>query len=388
MWLLVVYAYWRGEVSRRWAWATGALFGLALATKHNAFFIPPTLALHWLLTQGLSVLRKQGPVPFARAIPRSFWSMALLGPLVFYLHWPYLWHHPVDRVRFWVEFHLQHVHYAWYYLGDLMREPPFPVEYPWVVTAMTVPLAIVVAMTTGYAAKLAALGRWAVGRMRKADVPALSSDDWLLILNGVVSFAIIAPPNVPHFGGEKHWMPSMPFLGILAGEVVARAARLLATKLPPSLPSFAAPVALGALIFAPALWGTVSIGGYGTSFYNEATEGQPGAAALGMQRQFWSNNVTGVLPWLNEHAPEGAKVFFHEVTHDSLLAYREDHMLRADIQFAGGPGDADFACYQYHQEFRFWEYAIWTQMKTQWPVYGLYLDEVPNIECYQRGYGF
>ena len=24
-------------------------------------------------------------------------AMATFGPAIFYLHWPYLWHHPVDR---------------------------------------------------------------------------------------------------------------------------------------------------------------------------------------------------------------------------------------------------------------------------------------------------
>jgi len=30
--------------------------------------------------------------------------------------------------------------------------------------------------------------------------------------------------------------------------------------------------------------------------YGELAGGTPGAATLGMQRQYWSNNVTGVLP--------------------------------------------------------------------------------------------
>ena len=77
-------------------------------------------------------------------------------------------------------------------------------------------------------------------------------------------------------------------------------------------------------------------------------------------------------------------MFFHEVTGDSIHAYQQDGLLRGDIQMAGLE-QADIACYQYHQEFRFWEYAIWTQFHSQWPAYGLYLDEVPNIECYERG---
>jgi hypothetical protein len=341
---------------------------------------------HWLLTRGMWLLRDRGPVAFFRSIPLAFWSMAVLGPVVFYLHWPYIWHAPVERVGFWISFHLRHDHYAWYYLGTLMREPPFPVIYPFVVTAMTVPLAIVVAMASGYGSALVQGVRSlaAVARKRSTEVDA---DIWLLLINGVVSLAIIAPPSVPHFGGEKHWMPSMPFLCILAGAVIARGAALLASRLVFPRSRAVLTSLLAALALAPALLGCIHIGGFGTSFYNALTGGSPGAASLGMQRQFWSNNVTGVLPWLNENAPPHARVFFHEVTGDSFRAYQQSGMLRGDIQFAPLE-QADLACYQYHQEFRFWEYAIWTQMRSRWPVYGLYLDEVPNVECYQRDHAW
>ena len=43
MWLLVVYLFWRAEEDLRFAPWTGVAFGLALATKHNAFFLPVVL---------------------------------------------------------------------------------------------------------------------------------------------------------------------------------------------------------------------------------------------------------------------------------------------------------------------------------------------------------
>ena len=387
-WLFVVYAYWRAETSRRWVVLCGILFGLALATKHNAFFLPVVLAGHWIVARGWYVFRQRGFAGFVKAIPNSFWSMAALGPVVFYLHWPYIWHHPVDRVGFWIAFHLHHVNYAWYYLGDLMREPPFPVFYAWVVTALTVPIALIAAMATGLLSTLWVAVRDAVATFRaKAEPTSAQSDTWLLLINCIAPIAILMPPEVPRFGGSKHWMAAMPFLCILAGVVVVRMARLIAERFNDSRALDPALAALFVLVLAPGAWGLVHIGGYGTSYYNELAGGQPGAAALGMQRQFWSNNVTGVFGWLNENAPQRARVFFHEVTGDSFRAYQANGMLRRDIQFSGLE-QADIACYQYHQEFRFWEYAIWTNMHTRWPAYGLYLDEVPNIECYQRDRAF
>jgi 4-amino-4-deoxy-L-arabinose transferase-like glycosyltransferase len=44
MWLLVVYAFWRALEDKRWGVLCGVFFGLALATKHNALFLPFVLA--------------------------------------------------------------------------------------------------------------------------------------------------------------------------------------------------------------------------------------------------------------------------------------------------------------------------------------------------------
>jgi hypothetical protein len=103
-----------------------------------------------------------------------------------------------------------------------------------------------------------------------------------------------------------------------------------------------------------------------------------------MQRQYWSNNVTGVLPWLNAHCPPGARVFFHEVNFESYRAYLQSGQLRADIQYAGGPGDADYAALQWHREFRDREPETWNAFGTHRPAFGLYIDEVPQVVVYAR----
>jgi len=204
-------------------------------------------------------------------------------------------------------------------------------------------------------------------------------------VNALASIALISLPNVPHFGGVKHWLPSMPFLALLGGTSVARAARMGCDALlarAPRLPKPAVSSALFALLLAPALIGLWRVHPYGTSFYGELAGGIPGAASLGMQRQFWSSNVTGVLPWLNEHAPYGARLYLHEVI--SFGDYQRNGMLRADLRPAGGPQDADLAVYQYHQEFREQEMNIWQVFGTTKPVTGLYVDETPQIVVYRR----
>jgi len=447
MWLLVVYTFWRAMESRLWGVLCGVAFGLALCTKHNALFLPFVLtpfalwrawqesksspeARTWAwrfvgLFAAVSVLYAflyvaLGPAGFQKKfIPLSphmllfvglaalaVWvlrelhrvhaatarallpvvTMAVFGPILFYLHWPYLWHHPVDRTAWYLNFHATHNHYAWFYLGDLMRSPPFPLSYVVVKTALTVPTSLFVPMVVGW---LTVVGRGLLSLPARTRewVRRPSTTELLVAVNAVASIAVISHPRVPHFGGVKHWLPSMPFLGILAGMAVVSGCTALVERLRarrPTLPFAAVAVPVFALLMAPALMGLVRVFPYGTGFYSELAGGLPGAASLGMQRQFWSSHVTGVLPWINEHAKPGARIYLHEVTGYSFLHYQENGMLRRDLRMVGSPFDADIVAYQYHQEFREHELNTWQAFGTRTPVTGLYLDETPQIVVYQR----
>jgi len=446
MWLLVVYAFWRALEDRNWGVLCGVFFGLALCTKHNALFLPFVLAPFalwraWAASEGnpaartgvgrvlglfasvavlyVLLLVALGPEDFQRKFlllsPHTLLfvglavgslgmlhflneesaptalallplaTMAAFGPVIFYLHWPYLWHAPVERTAWYLNFHATHNHYAWFYLGTLMREPPFPLAYVLVKTALTVPTSLFVPMVTGW---LVLAGRTVLSLFARtrAWVRMPSLAEGLVGVNAVASILIISHPDVPHFGGVKHWLPSMPFLGLLAGVAVTRGCEALVERLRPrwprvSLAAVAAPVF--ALLMLPALIGLVRVFPYGTSFYSELAGGVSGAASLGMQRQFWSSNVTAVLPWINQHAPRNGRVFLHEVNGLSFRDYQRNGMLRGDLQQAG-PFDADIAAYQYHQEFREHEFNVWESFGTRTPATGLYLDETPQVVVYQR----
>lgn len=433
MWLLVVFCFVRAlEKPRWWIW-TGLAFGAALATKHNAFFIPVVLipfslwrgwreskaseqaralllqingvyiagvvafavlvlalgqqrflagfiplSPHVVIFVGASaaagvLLRRLYAVhvPTFRAVAPLV-AMAVAGPLIFWLHWPYLWHHPVDRAAWYFAFHATHNHYTWYYLGELLREPPFPLDYVVMVTALTVPTAFFVPMVLG----LGGVG-W---RTWKREATLLEG---LIVANAVASIAIISQPDVPHFGGVKHWFPSMPFLAMLAGLALERAAaslhawrRVLARE--------ATVAVVAGLCCVSGLIATWRVYPYGTSFYSELAGGLPGGASLGMQRQFWANNVTGVLPWINENAKAGERVYLHECHGGQIHDYQKNGMLRTDLQFVGDPFSADLVAYQYHQEFREHEFNTWQALGTTKPVTGLYVDETPQVIVYRR----
>jgi len=443
MWLLVVYLFWRAEEDVRFAPWTGLAFGLALATKHNAFFLPLVLIPFGVLTawraagsEGRNILLRMGWVAAAFLAfvglllavsgkegvlqswqllsPQTFGvaallvtltalavqlrrqdqaafvpvaplvAMGLLGPAVFYVHWPYLWHHPVDRLAWYFEFQATHYHYAWTYFGEVLRGPPYPLAYVFVVTALTLPISLLLPMAAGLLrATLRVVGDLVPALGRR--VGAGGATEWLLWVNALFSIILISHPEVPHFGGVKHWLPSMPFLALLAGREFDRAVAGLsqALRLPPRR-AIAASAVLGALVLLPAFTLTVHVHPYGTSAYGELAGGIPGAASLGMQRQYWSNNVTGVLPWIDANARPGARVWLHEVNGLSFRDYQRNDMLRKDVVPVGGPEDADLAAVQYHQEFREQEVLVWQAFGTWVPATGLYLDETPQVVVYRR----
>ena len=107
-------------------------------------------------------------------------------------------------------------------------------------------------------------------------------------------------------------------------------------------------------------------------------------ASVLMHRQYWSNNVTGILPWINAHARKGARVYLHEVTGSGFRDYQVNGMLRRDLKAAGGPERADIVAYQYMPEFRDTEFQTWNILRTMTPVSGLWLDETPQVVVYER----
>ena len=336
------------------------LYGCALAVKHNAWFLPPVLLVHGLFLKAPLRRRALLTLPFL-----------LLSPLVLFAFWPLLWHDPIRHLGDWIAFHLHHVHYAWYYLGNELRAPPFPHEYPLVVVALALPLPTALLLFTSGGSLVLSFLRRRIEPLRLLEL-ALAGGALLPFLTG----------DTPIFGGLKHWLGFLALLTPEAASLLERAARSAAAS---NLVSWPRAVALAsAATLLPGLWQIAHLHPYGTSAYGELAGDLPGAASLGMQRQYWSNNVTAVLPWLNANAPNGARIFFHEVNAESVRAYQQSGQLRKDLRQADGPGDADYAALQWHREFRDREPETWNAFRTRRPATGLYLDETPQIIVYAR----
>jgi len=418
MWLLTVYAYFRSLEHARWGVYAGLIFGLALATKHNAWFIPALLLLHYLMVVWSDVSLRPFHPP---RIPLVFLAMALLGPLVFLLHWPWLWFDTVNHLKGYFAFHLHHSYYNIEYLGRNWGPPPLPISYPFGMTLFTVPITLLGLCLAGLwlygrTPLLSWLSRFLSVRPPPYDSPFRypARRSWirpgkgldplvgrLLLINAVFPLALIALPSTPIFGGTKHWLSAYPFIALLAGVALSRlyrAVMLRARRSAVDEGSAAAPapprsrilvgLALVLLPVAPGAISTFLTHPFGLSQYSAVAGGPAGGADLGLNRQYWGYAVRNILPWIDRTMKHSANVYFHDTNFDSYGAYVRDGLLRPDIRYAGMERPAiiasDYAMVDQELHFNKYDYWIWDAYGTTTPIRVLTLDGVPLLSVYRR----
>jgi hypothetical protein len=402
-WLATIYAYWRSLNHQRWAPATGLLWGLALCTKLNAFFIPVVIFAHWLTSQwrhfGFDSQSGRVQLP---DIPTAFYWLTGLGPLVFYALTPRFWFDTTARVGQYLSFHLNHVHYPVQYFHQNIQFPPLPISYPWVMTLVTVPATILLAALLGvgaFADKFSTFQRlraWGASLPNLECPPALDhrhrATFWLVGLNALFPIALISAPDTPIFGGTKHWMPAMPFIAIFAGAgtvwAAVELARLLAERFSVSLvASRRTLVTLVTLLtLAPAATATAHNHPFGTSYYNTLVGGVRGAADAGMFRQFWGYTSRQALPWLNEHAPKQSSLWLHNTTGFAWWFYKNEGVARNDLRSVPRRR-SDFALFHQQRAFVHQQAKLWKDYRTFTPAYVVEHDGVPLLSTYRRPSG-
>jgi hypothetical protein len=374
LWVAVVYAYWRALQDPRWGWRAGVLCGLALATKLNAFFIPFGLLAHFVW---ISIRRRRIPDI------RVFVWMATLGPLVFLACWPWLWFDTVARFREYAAFHLHHVYYNMEYLGRNYNKPPFPLSFPYVMTALTLPVTTLALALGGALAMLRALP--AELREDRALRTDRLGTGFLVAINALFPMAIITVTRAPIFGATKHWHTTIPFLALLAG--YGWHALVAALPVHRGRRRWLAP-ALGVLVCAPAVAETVRAHPYGLTHYNLLAGGPPGGADLGMNRQFWGYATRGILPWIDQHAAPHAPIYWHDTNQSQLNMDVRQGYLREDVWNTGleepGVKASSMAMVIHEKHFNKYEYWIWDFYGTAHPSLVLDDEGVPIVTVYER----
>lgn len=376
--VLVTYAFWRSLRSRAWVIGVGLAWGVALAAKHNATFLPVTLAVAYAGARACDFRLVRGALRLPD-LPFAFIAMALLGPLVFFLFYPYGWHDPIQRIGDYYGYHLHHEHYPVEYFGTLQVAPPFPLHFPFVMSGVTIPLVILACGTLGLAVML---GRIVVSLWRARTVTSVTDEigPWLLVTATLVPPMLIALPTVPIFGGTKHWITMMPFFCLLAAWVVWNAAQLAFERLDRTRWVAAAALVVVAVLL-PVIE-TARSHPLGHTYFNELAGGHQGGAALGMSRTFWGGDGRGLLDRLNREAVKGARVFTDRMNQDDFMAYQRDGLLRADLLWVIDLRRANWALINHQREYRDNEYEVWSLTGRRQPIAVLQPDGVAIASLY------
>jgi len=394
MWILCVYVHWRAQDRRNigWALATGVVFGLALETKLNSWFLPFALAPHALFVHRHAIARSLAAGRLS--IPTSLVSMAVVGPLVFLALWPYLWNDTFARVQWYVEFHLHHEYYNMEFLGKNYFGPPSPKGYLPLMVLATVPGVTLLLFGLGAVDRAIAafrrLSAWARRLLRQpADTPRGDplETDLLLFLSFAVAVGPFFLPTTPIFGGTKHWLPAYPVLALVAGrgfDLVASAMRSAFLALSERRRA-TAECALWASVFLAPLAVTLHSFPFGLSSYVPLVGGTAGGADLGLNRQFWGfTSQNAAEEFLNAKAPRGASVYIHDTTWDAWARMQQEGRVRRDLHPVGSPSEANEALVEHELHMNEVDYSIWVALGTDAPAYIVKHDGVPIVSVYER----
>jgi len=373
LWVWSLWAFERAWRGRPWTVVlAGFVFGLALAAKLNALFLPFVFGALVLAERPRDFLPRwrrslDGRLEFlGPALSWRLIGVGVLGVLVFFALWPWLLPDPIDRVAEYLRFHMGHEHYPASYFGELLVAPPFPVSFPWVMTLFTVPSPLLVLGGVG-------LG-WTAIELRDGARRGRST---LLLMGGLLPLLLISLPSTPIFGGTKHWYNGMPALCILGARVAVDGWRV-------ALPEGGRRPLVGALgllvLLAPGAFGAARVHPNGIAFYNELAGGVRGGAALGMQRAFWGY----VGEPLFVDLPGAGGVFFNRTNFDSYRMYKREGRLSERIRYRNGPERADAALHFEQPEHGEVQGEIWQELGTR-PVATVEQDGVTLAELYVRG---
>ena len=268
----------------------GIFWGLLMLTKVQGILLPPLL-IGWAFWH----YRGKAILPLA--------IYGLVGCVVFFLGWPWLWLDPVNNtLQYLGKASDRPTLYVWY-LGERFADKAVPWHFPFVMLATTVPVFVLVA----FAARL----------VRRH----LESVEQLLLASVVWPLIIFALPGTPVYDGTRLFLVIMPAIALLA----ARGLMLLWSGVEPSdeTPSskrslgriVAASIAVLAMIVVPRV-----LSPFALCDYNLLIGGPSGAYAAGLESSYWSDGLNGDF-W--NQVPEDSTVYIAPVCHQFQIGDME-----------------------------------------------------------------
>lgn len=268
---------------------SGVVLGLLLLTKVQGIFLPVLLFL-WSVAQ----FRWKSIRPLA--------VFGIVGAIIFFVGWPWLWLDPVKNVMTYLGRTTERqTLYCWYF-GQRFADKEVPWHFPFITTLISLPV-------------------WTLSGLILRSVRAtLDSTEKLLLLFVLMPLTVFAVPGVPVYDGTRLFLIVMPPLAILAARgfslwLVAHSGTNQAIPASGGERYLGRRVFVGILVVCVPLYWTMQP--LAISQYGPLAGGNRGADRLGMEAGYWSDALNSEF-W--NQVPENSVVYVAPVSHQFQLS--------------------------------------------------------------------
>lgn len=399
MWLLTVWCFWRGLHNRKYALLSGVIFGFALSTKLNAFFIPITLSLWFLISfrheikaKILSIKSDLEGLSRFDPLTITLISIFVIAPLVLFLTWPWLWS-VLRRFGLYLKFHATHGHISVYYLGKTYKTAPW--HYPFVLTAVTLPIPILIFSLFGAFKGL------------KRIILSNDGKTFLFLLNAFIPLLLISLPT-PTYDGIRLFMPAFPFIAALAGIGASMLYERAVAQFNSKERRWVRVTLTGLIILflvAPGLHTYVRTDPYEGVYFNSLVGGTGGALKKGFEIEYWQQAYLEAVRWLDQQVKgeENLKVYvsvgsaminFYKHGDIGKIAKNEEKgfdipdwikeqkgILSEKVRLAETRSSADYIMFITRQGA--FTNKDWKLFRKKDPIYDFKVDGAPVVQVYE-----
>ncbi len=278
---------WRNHI------CVGVMFGLALLTKIKEVLLPIPLAI-WTVWRW----RTRAIVPLL-----ACW---LVGGIVFFVGWPWLWLDPVGNAVAYFASTTERASLAVWYLGQQFADKSVPWHYPWVMSAVTIPVG-----TLG----LACYGIW----LNRATLRRPTREA-LLLGNILFPLVVFSLPGVAVYDGVRLFLMVFPLLAVFVGFGASRLWEIASNSHPHRVWQIAF-----VAFFAAQFSGLGMTTPCYLSYYNLIVGGPGGAESLGFETTYWGDSLTrSLLREVAERLPADSELDVAPVLHPFQLQTLEE----------------------------------------------------------------
>jgi len=303
-WFLTTLMFSASFQNRRLAPVAGVCYGLAMSVKFTGFLLPIPV-----LFSALFYHRRKLLFPAL--------CLALLGPVVFLILQPSMWHHPVRNFLEFLQISLFRegkTSIDVFFLGH-----HYEFSAPWYYAPFMVMVTVPVLT----------LALFLLGIFRA--VLNLFKDE--LSVSSLIHFSffmlITMLPNAPTYDGVRLFDPAFIFLGLLAGYGFAG----LFSWLKKTRLKLLAQSGLILLLILGTVLPFVKVYPYGLEYYNELIRGPSGAKRLGLETTYWFTVINeNDVKHINSLLPQNARLMVYPRLAHMGEFYQELGLLRNDIK--------------------------------------------------------